>query len=56
MPRRKVECSLKEEEEFQRRCREKEAENQHCRVAKITNHISKTKNFKNYAVAISGVI
>jgi len=39
MPRRKVERSLEEEEEFQRRRRQ---------IVKITNNIQKTWNFKNY--------
>jgi len=58
MPRRKVERSLKEEEEFQRRRREKKAENQRChrQIVKITNNIQKTWNFKNYVVGVSGTI
>jgi len=58
MPRRKIERTLEEEEEFQQQRREKRAEYQrrHRQITKLTNNISKKRNFKNYAIDIGGTI
>jgi len=57
MPRRKIERTLEEQEEFQQRRREKRAEYQrHRQIIKLTNNISKKSNFRNYAIDIAGTI
>jgi len=58
MPRRKIQRTIEEEEEFQRRRCERKAENQHRRhqIAKIINNIPKSVNDKNHIICIAGTI
>jgi len=58
MPKRKIQRTLEEEEEFQRQRRERKAVNQHHRhqIAKISNNTLKSITYKNNSICVAGTI
>lgn len=58
MPKQKIQRTLKEEKEFQQRRNEKRAENQRRRhqIAKLSNNIPKSINYKDHIICIAGTI
>lgn len=57
MPKRKIQRTLEEEEEFQRQRCERNAMNQHRhQIVKISNSILKTVEYKNNTICVAGTI